>query len=284
MCQNRDSSAARENPWSRTEILLHQWKTPCQSRWIPEGDPWEACTRAGSCQDIWPCGGSVGTGAVWARRITPMEWTHTGAICEEQQPERRIHPGKVHRRLSPVGGTPPMGGITHRSPHPKEEGVAETRCDELIRTPIPHPSVLQGEEEVEKRRLSLGRREWCVMIIFFSHYPTLNYLISRETNFSKSSLFCCENNWWVISLCPYLPIFSLYCPAEEGSDGAVWWAPDIQPGSTHNMECGLISTSPFYYPGSCWYGNCLAFPVTAAECFWNTKSILKWQRDFSIQF
>jgi len=32
---------------------------------------------------------------------------------------------------------------------------------------------------------------------------------------------------------PHL-IFPLSCPAEEGSDRAAWWAPSIQPRSTHH--------------------------------------------------
>lgn len=44
----------------------------------------------------------------------------------------------------------------------EEEGVAETRCEELTTTPFPCPPVLLGGEEVEKSgvELSLGRREW----------------------------------------------------------------------------------------------------------------------------
>jgi len=39
-----------------------------------------------------------------------------------------------------------------RSPPPEEEGVAETMCDELTATPIPHPPApFTGEKEVEKQ-------------------------------------------------------------------------------------------------------------------------------------
>jgi len=36
-------------------------------------------------------------------------------------------------------------------------------------------------------------------------------------------------------------VFDLPCPAEEGSDRAAWWAPGIQPGSTHhsNTDTGV---------------------------------------------
>ena len=47
-----------------------------------------------------------------------------------------------------------------RSPPPEEEGAAETTCDELTATPIPHPPAPLGREEVEElgAKLSLGRR------------------------------------------------------------------------------------------------------------------------------
>ncbi|KAK4807108.1 hypothetical protein QYF61_018449 [Mycteria americana] len=50
----------------------------------------------------------------------------------------RTHVGEVHGELSPMGGSPP----------PEEEGAAETMCDELTTTPIPHPPAppLRGEE------------------------------------------------------------------------------------------------------------------------------------------
>jgi len=38
-----------------------------------------------------------------------------------------------------------------RSPSPEEEGVAETTCDELTITPIPHSPVPLGGEEIENQ-------------------------------------------------------------------------------------------------------------------------------------
>ena len=35
-------------------------------------------------------------------------------------------------------------GQSQRSPPPQEEGAAETRCDELTATPIPHPPAPLG--------------------------------------------------------------------------------------------------------------------------------------------
>jgi len=49
-------------------------------------------------------------------------------------------------------------GKSVRSPPPQEEGAAETTCDELTATPIPHPPALleEGRErngsEVEPRK------------------------------------------------------------------------------------------------------------------------------------
>jgi len=46
----------------------------------------------------------------------------------------------------------PMLELGHsvRSPPPEEEGVAETTCDELTITPIPHPPALLGEGRRER--------------------------------------------------------------------------------------------------------------------------------------
>jgi len=54
-------------------------------------------------------------------------------------------------------------GQSVRIPPPEEEGAAETTCDELTVTPIPHPPAPFGKEEVESSgvKLSLGRREVC---------------------------------------------------------------------------------------------------------------------------
>lgn len=49
-----------------------------------------------------------------------------------------------------------------RSPSLEEEGAAETTCDELTMTHIPHPPVLLQEGKEVKNsgvKLSLGRRE-----------------------------------------------------------------------------------------------------------------------------
>jgi len=47
-----------------------------------------------------------------------------------------------------------------RSPPAEEEGAAETRCDELTVTPIPHPPAPLGGSELEKSgvELSLGKK------------------------------------------------------------------------------------------------------------------------------
>ena len=62
--------------------------------------------------------------------LQPVERTHAGAVCEE---------------LQPVGRTPRWSRGRVRSPPPEEEGAAETMCDELTATPIPHGPVLLGE-------------------------------------------------------------------------------------------------------------------------------------------
>ena len=77
--------------------------------------------------------------------LQPMEGTHAGTVREELQPVGRTHPGEVHEGLSPVGGTPRWSRGQVRSPPPEEEGAAETTCDELTPTPIPHHPALLGQ-------------------------------------------------------------------------------------------------------------------------------------------
>ena len=70
-------------------------------------------------------------------------------------------------------------GKSVRSPPSEEEGAAETTCDELTATSIPHPPCAAQGEEVEKSgmKLSWGRREgWgegVLRFAFISHYPSL---------------------------------------------------------------------------------------------------------------
>jgi len=64
-----------------------------------------------------------------------------------------------------------------RSPPPEEEGAAETRCDELILSPISHsPVPLSGEKvngsEVEPRKKG-GMGVRCFKIWFISYYAAL---------------------------------------------------------------------------------------------------------------
>ena len=73
-----------------------------------------------------------------------------------------------------------------RSPAPEEEGVAETRWDELTPTPIPHPSApLEGGDGEIGSRVEPGRREgWGEGVLrfgFTSHYPCF-HLIGSQLN------------------------------------------------------------------------------------------------------
>jgi len=57
----------------------------------------------------------------------------------------RTHVGEVCGELSPVRGTFTIEqGKSVRSPPPEGQGAAETTCDELTVSPIPHPPVLCG--------------------------------------------------------------------------------------------------------------------------------------------
>jgi len=75
----------------------------------------------------------------------PIGRTHAGTVDEQRQSVRRTHVGEVCGELSPVRGTFTLEqGKSVRSPLPEEEGAAETTCDELTTTPIPHPPVPFG--------------------------------------------------------------------------------------------------------------------------------------------
>jgi len=102
--------------------------------------------------------------SLFLKNCTPREGTHAGAVCEELQPVGRTHVGEVCGELSPVRGTFTLEqGKSVRSPPPEGEGAAETRCDELTVSPIPHPPAPLGGGRRERKsgvKLSLGRREW----------------------------------------------------------------------------------------------------------------------------
>ncbi|GAB0209698.1 hypothetical protein GRJ2_003435500 [Grus japonensis] len=80
-------------------------------------------------------------------------------------------------------------GKNVRSPPPEEEGAAETKCDELTTTPIPHPPVnphslspcAAGGEEVEKLgvKSSPGRRERSALTNLISFYDKVTCLVDE---------------------------------------------------------------------------------------------------------
>jgi len=77
--------------------------------------------------------------------LHPVGRTHTGAVCEELQPVGRTHIGEVlWRTVSHERNLMLEQGKSVRSPPFEEEGTAETMCDELTVTPIPHPPALFG--------------------------------------------------------------------------------------------------------------------------------------------
>lgn len=85
---------------------------------------------------------------------SPVERTHTGALCEELQPVGRNHIGEGFEGLSHLDVNPCW------SRGREDKGTTEIKCYELTTILIPHPGVAQ-EEEVEELRakLSLGKRE-----------------------------------------------------------------------------------------------------------------------------
>lgn len=56
-----------------------------------------------------------------------------------------------------------------RSPHPEEEGAAETTCHEPTATPVPHPPVpLQGRSRETRSRAELEKKGGRGARIYFS--------------------------------------------------------------------------------------------------------------------
>jgi len=70
-------------------------------------------------------------------------------------------------------------GQSVRSPPPEEEGAAETTCDELTVTPIPHPpALLGGRRERNGSKAEPGKKGGVGGKVFydldlFSHYCAL---------------------------------------------------------------------------------------------------------------
>jgi len=93
-------------------------------------------------------------------------------------------------------------GQSVRSPPPEEEGAAETKCDELTATPIPHPLALPvGRQERNGSEVEPGRREgWGEGVFKIWNYFSLSYsdLIGDKLNslFSPSSVFFVHDSNW----------------------------------------------------------------------------------------
>ncbi|GAB0181865.1 acid sphingomyelinase-like phosphodiesterase 3b [Grus japonensis] len=84
-------------------------------------------------------GGAPGAGAEIP--LQPMEKTMVRQAVPLQPMEVD---GGADVHLQPMEDPTPEQGQSVRSPPPEEEGAAETPCDELTTTPIPHPSVPLG--------------------------------------------------------------------------------------------------------------------------------------------
>jgi len=120
-------------------------------------------------------GAHAGAGLL-AGLVTPWG-THAGAACSWRTAPRGKDPcwgsssraaacGKdsrwrsLWRTVSHERDLRLEQGKSVRSPHPEEERVAETTCDELTAAPIPRPPVLlMGRGRETGVKLSLGRRE-----------------------------------------------------------------------------------------------------------------------------
>lgn len=82
--------------------------------------------------------------AVCAWKTGPVKRTHSAVVCEELQPIRRTHFGEICAGLFPVVGTPCW---RVRTSPPRQEGVAQTMCNDLTTISIPCSSVFLGERK-----------------------------------------------------------------------------------------------------------------------------------------
>ena len=124
-------------------------------------------------QGLWPHGVPMMEQPV-PEGLHPVGRTHAGAVREELQPMGRTHFGEVCGELSPVRGTFTLEQKKSvRSPPPEEEGAAETMCDELTITPIPHPPALLGGRRRNGSEAEPGKKGGVWGRCFISHYPTL---------------------------------------------------------------------------------------------------------------
>jgi len=144
-------------------------------------------------------------GAGGCPKVAVTLWgAHAGAACEELLTLGRTHVVAVCGELSPMKGTFTLeqGQSVRSPPRPEEEAAAETTCDGLTVTPIPHPPAplggrrkRNGNEAEPGKKGGVGGR--CVKVwIYFS----LSYsdLIGDELNslFSPSSVcFVSDGNW-----------------------------------------------------------------------------------------
>ena len=117
---------------------------------------WEACTGAGSWQDLWTRGERSPHWSRFAGRacdpVGDPQWnslflkdcTPWKGPTLEQFVKNDSHRRNSWRTVS-RGRDPTLEqGKTVRSPPPEEEGAAETTCDELTATPIPYPLRCSG--------------------------------------------------------------------------------------------------------------------------------------------
>jgi len=92
--------------------------------------------------------------------LHPVGRTHAGVVHEELQPVGRTHVGEVCGELSPVRGTFMLEqGKGVKNLPPEKDGAAETTCDELTVTPIPHPPAPLGGRRERNRIESEPRKK-----------------------------------------------------------------------------------------------------------------------------
>jgi len=141
--------------------------------------PCRACTGAGSCQDLWIHGErSPHQSRFGGRACDPVGDPHwSSPFLKDYTPWKGPTLGQFMKNCSPWEGLKLEQGQSVRSPPPKEEGAAETTCDELTTAPIPHPPASLGgrRQKIRSKVWEQGRGRGKVFLRygFISHYPIL---------------------------------------------------------------------------------------------------------------
>jgi len=104
----------------------------------------------------------------------------------------RTLPANLVKNCLPWAGPHAGAGAECEESSPEEEGVAETTCDELTTTHIPHPPAPLGGRRDRKiwSKVKHGKKRGEGVFKIWFHFSLSCSDLIGETNFPKLSLFC----------------------------------------------------------------------------------------------